>query len=57
MKICGFERGHLYHFQLVLICVFLKLELGWVKVAVDAKVDLQTQRANTRFDVKACQPI
>jgi len=25
--------------------------------AVGAKVDLQTQRANTRFNVKACQPI
>jgi len=24
---------------------------------IGAKVDLQTQRANTRFDVKACQPI
>ena len=24
---------------------------------VDAKVDLQTQRADTRFNVKACQPI
>ena len=24
---------------------------------VGAKVDLQTQRANTRFNVKACQPI
>jgi len=27
------------------------------KVTVDAKVDLQTQRAKTRFNVKACQPI
>jgi len=24
---------------------------------VDAKVDLQTQRANTRFNIKACQLI
>jgi len=27
------------------------------EAVVDAKVDLQTQRANTRFKVKACQPI
>jgi len=30
---------------------------GVLKRCVDAKVDLKTQRANTRFNVKACQPI
>ena len=30
---------------------------GDVEITVHTKVDLQTQRANTRFNVKACQPI
>ena len=30
---------------------------NFVFMTVDAKVDLQTQRANTRFHVKAWQPI
>jgi hypothetical protein len=32
-------------------------ELNHSFVFVDAKVNMQTQKANTRFNVKACQPI
>jgi len=40
--------------------LILILNLGLIRCAkrcVGAKVDLQTQRANTRFNVKACQLI
>jgi len=42
-------------FTLTSIC--LSQNMYSFEVGVGAKVDLQTQRANTQFNVKACQPI